>query len=84
MEFLIQSPAEVITKLDIDAEFATLLATIIGVGIALGIQARATRKDLDAKIDALSAEINSLRERMAHLEGLMEGLREAITGRRAA
>ena len=31
------------------------------------------------KIDALSAQLGELRERMAHLEGLMEGLREAIT-----
>jgi len=29
-------------------------------------------------------EISQLRERMAHLEGLLEGLREAITGRRVA
>ena len=33
---------------------------------------------------ALSAENGQLRERMAHLEGLLEGLREAITGQRAA
>ena len=31
----------------------------------------------------IRAEITALRERMAHLEGLLEGLREAIT-RRAA
>jgi hypothetical protein len=29
----------------------------------------------------LRSEINGLRERMSHLEGLLEGLREAITGR---
>ena len=34
---------------------------------------------LDGKIDALSAQLGELRERMAHLEGLMDGLREAIT-----
>ena len=29
-------------------------------------------------------QFGELRERMAHLEGLLEGLREAITGRAAA
>ena len=29
-------------------------------------------------------EVNQLRERMSHLEGLLEGLREAITGRVAS
>ena len=39
---------------------------------------------LDGKIDALSAQLGELRERMAHLEGLMDGLREAITLRAKA
>ena len=43
---------------------------------------------LDGKIAALESSINTqlgeLRERMAHLEGLLEGLREAITGRARA
>ena len=30
---------------------------------------------------AIRSDIAGLRERMAHLEGLLEGLREAITGR---
>ena len=33
---------------------------------------------------SLREGIGELRERMAHLEGLLEGLREAITGRRVA
>ena len=40
------------------------------------------------RMDNFQAEIQSqmgqLRERMARLEGLLEGLREAITGKRAA
>ena len=32
----------------------------------------------------MSTQSSELRERMAKLEGLLEGLREAITGRRAA
>ena len=35
-------------------------------------------------MDRIQAEIGGLRERMAKLEGLLEGLREAITGRKAA
>ena len=37
--------------------------------------------DLRKHVDA---QIGELRERMAHLEGLLEGLREAITRRNAA
>ena len=40
----------------------------------------AVREDMQAQREA----IISLLERMAHLEGLLEGLREAITGRRVA
>jgi hypothetical protein len=32
----------------------------------------------------MAHEVSELRERMAKLEGLLEGLREAITGRAAA
>ena len=45
-------------------------------------------KDLRDRIDAQGREtaeqLGQLRERMAKLEGLLEGLREAITGKRAA
>ena len=39
---------------------------------------------LDGKISGLESQISELRERMAHLEGLLEGLREAISGRARA
>ena len=39
---------------------------------------------LDERINGLEAQFGELRERMAHLEGLLEGLREAITGRASA
>ena len=39
---------------------------------------------LDSRFDAMEKQFGELRERMAHLEGLLEGLREAITGRAAA
>ena len=45
---------------------------------------RAQGKDLRERMDAQGKEISQLRERMAHLEGLLEGLREAITGKRVA
>ena len=38
---------------------------------------------LDRAIEGLQKEIGELRERMARLEGLLEGLRESISGRRA-
>ena len=60
------------------------LTAIIGVGVTLaGIilnGQRIQRADMQAQREA----IISLLERMAHLEGLLEGLREAITGRRMA
>ena len=60
------------------------LIAIVTVGVALAgvilTSARGVRQD----INELRGEVGTLRERMAHLEGLMEGLREAITGRAKA
>ncbi len=39
--------------------------------------------DLRQRIDAQGEQMGLLRERMAHLEGLLDGLREAITNRAA-
>ena len=39
---------------------------------------------LHARMDQIRAEFGVLRERMAKLEELLEGLREAITGRKVA
>ena len=39
---------------------------------------------LRGDIKDLRGEVGELRERMAHLEGLLEGLREAITVRASA
>ena len=73
----------------------TVGVALAGVGVALAgvilTSIRGVRQDvarlesrLDGKIDALSAQLGELRERMAHLEGLMDGLREAITLRAKA
>ena len=47
-------------------------------------ETRAEFKAVRAEMQAQREAIISLLERMAHLEGLLEGLREAITGRRVA
>ena len=39
---------------------------------------------LASQINDLRGEVGKLRERMSHLDGLLEGLREALTGRIAA
>ena len=70
------------------------LIAIVAVGAALAglilTSSRGLRQDmarlesrLDGEIGGLESQIGELRERMAHLEGLLEGLREAITGRPA-
>ena len=67
------------------------IIAIVAVGVALAgvilTSNRGLRQDirrLDERITGLEARIGELRERMAHLEGLLEGLRESITGRAAA
>ena len=45
---------------------------------------KAVRAEMQAESKTTLEAIGELRERMAHLEGLMEGLREALTGRRVA
>ena len=45
---------------------------------------RTGREESRAETNQIHAEVGGLRERMARLEGLLEGLREAITGRKAA
>ena len=64
------------------------LIGIVTVGVALAgvilTSSRGLRQDmrrLDERISGLESQIGELRERMEHLEGLLEGLREAITGR---
>lgn len=42
------------------------------------------RDRIDTQGKETSEQLGQLRERMAKLEGLLEGLREAITGKRAA
>lgn len=74
-----------------DATAWTVVGAAIAILVAIGASFRSLRdemraqgKDLRERIDAQGREISQLRERMAHLEGLLEGLREAITGKRVA
>ena len=74
-----------------DATAWTIVGAAIAILVAIGASFRCLRdemraqgKDLRERIVAQGKAINQLRERMAHLEGLLEGLREAITGRRLA
>ena len=60
------------------------IIAVVTVGVVLAgvilTSARGVRQD----INDLRGEVGTLRERMAHLEGLMEGLRESIVGRTRA
>ena len=48
------------------------------------VEFKTLREEMQVEFKTVREEIGGLRERMAHLQGLMEGLREAITGRRVA
>ena len=71
----------------VETVIPTVLTAMSAVAaVLLGVWAIVARYDarMRDRIDAQSREIGQLRERMAKLEGLLEGLREAITGKRAA
>ena len=58
--------------------------TVIGTGVVILVAIAASHRQLRIGMNQVHAEIGRLRERMAKLEGLLEGLREAITGRKVA
>ena len=62
--------------------------TVVGTGvvilIAISASNRQLRSELRTELNQVHKEIGQLRDRMAKLEGLLEGLREAITGRKVA
>ncbi len=72
-----------------------LATLIVGLFAWLRADLTSTRKELRgdigkqgtqlrADISLLGKEVAGLRERMAHMEGLLEGLRDAVAGKRAA
>ena len=70
------------------ATVGTALAALILTGQrTIRAELAAQRQDLAAQRQDLAAQrqdLAALRERMAHLAGLLEGLREALTRERAA
>ena len=58
--------------------------TVIGTGVVILIAIAASNRQIRTELGQMHTEIGQLRERMAKLEGLLEGLREAITSRRVA
>ena len=58
--------------------------TVIGTGVVILVAIAASHRQLRIEMNQVHAEIGRLRERMAKLESLLEGLREAITGRKVA
>ena len=61
-----------------------LRAEIAEQGKTLRAEIAEQGKTLRAEIALLTQEVGRLRERMAHMEGLLEGLREAISGKQVA
>ena len=68
--------------------FIGLAALMVGLFAWLRQDINRLETRMDARLSDVETQMNTqsseLRERMAKLEGLLEGLREAITGRRAA
>ena len=68
----------------IDAQGRELRERIDAQGEDLRSRIDAQGERIDAQGKETGEQIGQLRERMARLEGLLEGLREAVTGKRAA
>ena len=62
---------------------AGLFAWIRADVAALRKEMRSEFSEVRGDISALSKEVAALRERMAHTDGLLEGLREVVAGRHA-
>ena len=76
---------------EILAIIAATISTGVGVGIATWTMLNSLRKEVHEEIKELREETKELREgqqalneRMARVEGLIEGLRESVTRRSAA
>ena len=67
-----------------DSTAWTVVGSAIAILVAIGSSFRSLRNEMRMQGKETSEQISQLRERMAHLEGLLEGLRDAISGNRAA
>ena len=65
-----------------DAAMSPEFYAVIGAGIVLAGIIFTQSARIESRLDRLERGYADLRERMAKLEGLLEGLREAIAGRR--
>ena len=68
----------------IGTSFRTLREELRAQGKDLRAQGKDLRERIDTQGKELGEQIGQLRERMAHLDGLLEGLREAVSGKRVA
>lgn len=64
--------------------FAWLRADLTSMRKELRADIQKQGTELRADLSLLGKEVAKLRERMAHMEGLLEGLREAVAGKRVA
>ena len=58
------------------------LIAILAIGVSLGGGQLATARWVSGRFDRVRDETAGLRQRLARLEGLLEGLRDAISARR--
>lgn len=58
------------------------LIAILAIGVSLGGGQLATARWVSGRFDRVRDETANLRQRLARLEGLLEGLRDAISARR--
>ncbi len=65
-----------------DLVIAVLSLASLQIGLVAWL--RMDMKELRQEMNALRKDTSQIRERMAHLEGLLEGLREAIVSRATA
>ncbi len=68
----------------VDVQSRSANREIVQLRERIAAQGNELRERIDAQGKGMSEEIGQLRERMARLEGLLSGLREAITANRAA
>ena len=70
-------------KRDLEIIFAaaTVIASVVGVGVALGTMIRGLRSDMDRRMDGLDTRLRTLEAAQNRLSGLLEGL--GLTGQLA-
>ena len=63
-------------------ELLSIIGSIVAVGITLGAVVRTDIADVRTDIRALEHRLAAVERRQARTEGLLEGLRDAITAQR--